>query len=157
MSLSKPIIELMDEKILQLERYNEVTSKIIYENIDEVGDLIAERDKILAKMEGISAEVKMYVSEQSIERQDKINALLKFDEISDLSEDLSELQEKILRVKALREQIIENDKAAFGRIKKERDELKSKLEKAAKSKQVSEYFSQTAVDLTKGEKFNISN
>lgn len=155
--MSKPIIELMDEKILQLERYNEVTSKIIYENIDEVGDLIAERDKILAKMEGISAEVKMYVSEQSIERQDKINALLKFDEISDLSEDLSELQEKILRVKALREQIIENDKAAFGRIKKERDELKSKLEKAAKSKQVSEYFSQTAVDLTKGEKFNISN
>lgn len=157
MSLSKPIIELMDEKILQLERYNEVTSKIIYENIDEVGDLIAERDKILAKMEGISAEVKMYVSEQSIERQDKINALLKFDAISDLSEDLSELQEKILKVKALREQIIENDKAAFGRIKKEHDELKSKLEKAAKSKQVSEYFSQTAVDLTKGEKFNISN
>lgn len=149
----------MDDKIHQLEHYNEITSRIITEDsIDGVGDLIAERQQILTNMDGISVAVKQYVSEQSIERMDKINALLRFEQIDDLNGDLMQLQGKIKRVQELREEIKRNDKKAYDRLAKQRDEIKSKLDEAAKSKQVADYCSSSnAADVSKGRKLNISN
>ncbi len=149
----------MDDKIHQLEHYNEITSRIITEDsIDGVGDLIAERQQILTNMDGISVAVKQYVSEQSIERMDKINALLRFEQIDDLNGDLMQLQDKIKRVQELREEIKRNDKKAYDRLAKQRDEIKSKLDEAAKSKQVADYCSSSnAADVSKGRKLNISN
>lgn len=155
--MNRTIIELMDDKIHQLEHYNEITSQIINEDIDGVGELIDERQRILTNMEGISVSVKQYVSEQSIERMDKINALLRFEDIGDLNGEMLELQQKIKRIQKLREEIKTNDQKAFARIRQERDDLKSKLDNAGKSKQVADYFSQSAVDVTKGSKLNISN
>ena len=60
----------------QLERYNEVTTQIISEDIDSVGELLDERQQIIAAMDGISLDIKQFVNDQSIERRDKINALL---------------------------------------------------------------------------------
>lgn len=149
----------MDDKIHQLEHYNEITSRIITEDsIDGVGDLIEERQQILTNMDGISVAVKQYVSEQSIERMDKINALLRFEQIDDLNGDLMQLQDKIKRVQELREEIKNNDKKAYDRLAKQRDEIKSKLDEAAKSKQVADYCSSSnAADVSKGRKLNISN
>ncbi len=149
----------MDDKIHQLEHYNEITSRIITEDsIDGVGDLIEERQQILTNMDGISVAVKQYVSEQSIERMDKINALLRFEQIDDLNGDLMQLQDKINRVQELREEIKNNDKKAYDRLAKKRDEIKQKLDEAAKSKQVADYCSSSnAADVSKGRKLNISN
>lgn len=149
----------MDDKIHQLEHYNEITSQIITEDsIDGVGDLIAERQQILTNMDGISVAVKQYVSEQTIERMDKINALLRFEQIEDLNGDLMQLQDKIKRVQELREEIKRNDKKAYDRLAKQRDEIKLKLDEAAKSKQVADYCSSSnAADVSKGRKLNISN
>lgn len=149
----------MDDKIHQLEHYNEITSRIITEDsIDGVGDLIEERQQILTNMDGISVAVKQYVSEQSIERMDKINALLRFEQIGDLNGDLMQLQDKIKRVQELREEIKNNDKKAYDRLAKQRDEIKQKLDEAAKSKQVADYCSSSnAADVSKGRKLNISN
>lgn len=149
----------MDDKIHQLEHYNEITSQIITEDsIDGVGDLIAERQQILTNMDGISVAVKQYVSEQTIERMDKINALLRFEQIEDLNGDLMQLQDKIKRVQELREEIKRNDKKAYDRLAKQRDEIKVKLDEAAKSKQVADYCSSSnAADVSKGRKLNISN
>lgn len=157
--MNRTIIELMDDKIHQLEHYNEITSQIITEDsIDGVGDLIEERQQILTNMDGISVAVKQYVSEQSIERMDKINALLRFEQIDDLNGDLMQLQDKIKRVQELREEIKRNDKKAYDRLAKQRDEIKLKLDEAAKSKQVADYFSSSnAADVSKGRKLNISN
>lgn len=157
--LNRTIIELMDDKIHQLEHYNEITSRIITEDsIDGVGDLIEERQQILTNMDGISVAVKQYVSEQSIERMDKINALLRFEQIDDLNGDLMQLQDKIKRVQELREEIKNNDKKAYDRLAKQRDEIKQKLDEAAKSKQVADYCSSSnAADVSKGRKLNISN
>lgn len=157
--MNRTIIELMDDKIHQLEHYNEITSRIITEDsIDGVGDLIEERQQILTNMDGISVAVKQYVSEQSIERMDKINALLRFEQIEDLNGDLMQLQDKIKRVQELREEIKSNDKKAYDRLAKQRDEIKLKLDEAAKSKQVADYFSSSnAADVSKGRKLNISN
>ncbi len=149
----------MDDKIHQLEHYNEITSRIITEDsIDGVGYLIEERQQILTNMDGISVAVKQYVSEQSIERMDKINALLRFEQIDDLNGDLMQLQDKIKRVQELREEIKNNDKKAYDRLAKKRDEIKQKLDEAAKSKQVADYCSSSnAADVSKGRKLNISN
>lgn len=147
----------MDDKIKQLERYNEVTTQIISEDIDSVGELLDERQQIIAAMDGISLDIKQFVNDQSIERRDKINALLNFEDIGELNGELQLLQEKIKRVQALRSEIMSNDTIAFNRIKKERDDLKAKLENAAKSKQVVDYFSQTSVDVTKGARLNLKN
>ena len=157
--LNRTIIELMDDKIHQLEHYNEITSQIITEDsIDGVGDLIAERQQILTNMDGISVAVKQYVSEQSIERMDKINALLRFEQIEDLNGDLMQLQDKIKRIQELREEIKRNDKKAYDRLAKKRNEIKVKLDEAAKSKQVADYCSSSnAADVSKGRKLNISN
>ena len=155
--MSKPIIDLMDDKIKQLERYNEVTTQIISEDIDSVGELLDERQQIIAAMDGISLDIKQFVNDQSIERRDKINALLNFEDIGELNGELQLLQEKIKRVQALRSEIKSNDTIAYNRIKKERDDLKAKLENAAKSKQVVDYFSQTSVDVTKGARLNLKN
>ena len=157
--MNRTIIELMDDKIHQLEHYNEITSQIITEDsIDGVGDLIAERQQILTNMDGISVAVKQYVSEQTIERMDKINALLRFEQIEDLNGDLMQLQDKIKRVQELREEIKRNDKKAYDRLAKQRDEIKLKLDEAAKSKQVADYCSSSnAANVSKGRKLNISN
>ncbi|MBQ8780920.1 MAG: hypothetical protein IJZ72_04550 [Oscillospiraceae bacterium] len=155
--MNKPIIDLMDDKISQLERYNEVTAQIISEDIDSVGDLIAERQRIITAMDGISMDIKEFISNQSIERRDTLDRLMHFEEIGELNGEMLEVQDKIRRIKALREEIMRNDDRAMGRLRKERDELKAKLEGTAKSKQVVNYFSQSTVDVTKGSRFNTSN
>lgn len=155
--MNRPIIDLMDDKISQLERYNEVTTQIISEDIDSVGDLIEERQRIITAMDGISVDIKEFINSQSIERKDTLNKLMRFEEIGQLNGEMLELQDKIRRVKALREEIMKNDRQAVNRLVRERDELKEKLEGAAKSKQVVNYFSQSAVDITKGSRFNVSN
>ncbi|MGN0602965.1 MAG: hypothetical protein ACI4I2_03220 [Oscillospiraceae bacterium] len=157
--MNRTIIELMDDKIHQLEHYNEITSRIITEDsIDGVGDLIEERQQILTNMDGISVAVKQYVSEQSIERMDKINALMRFEEIEDLNGEMLQLQDKIKRVQELREEINRNDKKAYERLERKRNEIKAKLDEAAKSKQVADYCSSSnSANVSKGRKLNISN
>ena len=157
--MNRTIIELMDDKIHQLEHYNEITSRIITEDsIDGVGDLIEERQQILTNMDGISVAVKQYVSEQSIERMDKINAIMRFEEIEDLNGEMLQLQDKIKRVQELREEINRNDKKAYERLARQRDEIKLKLDEAAKSKQVADYCSSSnSANVSKGRKLNISN
>lgn len=157
--MNRTIIELMDDKIHQLEHYNEITSRIITEDsIDGVGDLIEERQQILTNMDGISVAVKQYVSEQSIERMDKINALMRFEEIEDLNGEMLQLQDKIKRVQELREEINRNNKKAYERLERKRNEIKAKLDEAAKSKQVADYCSSSnSANVSKGRKLNISN
>lgn len=154
---NKPLIDLMDRKIHEMERYSEITNRMLYEDIDGVGELLAERQSIITAMDGISLDIKQYINEQSIEHQDKLNKLMKFEDIGGLNGELLELQEKIGHVHKLREKILEDDAAAYDRLEKMREELRDKLEQSAKGKQVINYFSSTSTNINKGKKLNISN
>lgn len=154
---NKPLIDLMDRKIHEMERYSEVTNRMLYEDIDGVGELLAERQSIITAMDGISLDIKQYINEQSIEHQDRLNKLMKFEDIGGLNGELLELQEKIGHVRKLREKILEDDAAAYDRLEKMREELRDKLEQSAKGKQVINYFSSTSTNINKGKKLNISN
>lgn len=154
---SKPLLNLVDRKIHEMERYSEITNRMLYEDIDGVGELLAERQSIITAMDGISLDIKQYISEQSMEHQDKLNKLMKFEDIGVLNGELLELQEKIDHVRELKEKILKDDAAAYDRFEKMRDELREKLEQSAKGKQVINYFSGTNTNINKGKKLNISN
>ena len=154
---NKPLLNLVDRKIHEMERYSEITNQMLYEDVDGVGELLEERQSIITAMDGISLDIKQYISEQSIEHQDKLNKLMKFEDIGGLNDELLELQEKIGRVRELREKILKDDAAAYDRFEKMRDELRDKLEQSAKGKQVINYFSNTSTNVNKGKKLNISN
>ena len=66
--MDNKLLDLADKKIEQMEHFNDITSKIIYEDIDGVGELIENRQEIITALDGISAEIRQYVSDQSIER-----------------------------------------------------------------------------------------
>ncbi len=149
--------ELVDLKIEQLRHYNEITSRIIYEDIDGVGELIERRQEIVTAVDGISMEMKALINQQSIERKDTINALLSFEEISGLTGAMAELAEKIAKLRKVTDEAIANERAAQEKLTKVRDEIYSELSKSAKGKKLVNYFGATAVDVTKGSKFNQTN
>lgn len=151
------LLGLVDKKIEQLRHYNEITSRIIYEDIDGVGDLIEKRQEIVTAVDGISMEMRSLINEQSIERKDTINALLCFEEISGLSGAMLELSDKIRELKKVTEDVKKTDKMAVERLEGMRDELYGELTKSAKGKKVVNYFGATAVDINKGSKFNAAH
>lgn len=154
---NKPLLNLVDEKIREMERYSEITNRMLYEDIDGVGELIEERQSIITVMDGISLDIKQFISEQSIEHQDKLNKLMKFEDIDGLNGELLELQEKIGRMNEIKAKIIETDEAAYNRLEVMRDEIWEQLEQSAKGKKVVNYFSKTAINVNKGKRLNISN
>lgn len=151
------LLVLVDKKIEQLRHYNDITSRIIYEDIDGVGELIEKRQEIVTQVDGISMEMRQLINSQSIERKDTINALFCFEEISGLSGSMLKLSEKIKELKELTEDVKKNDRIAVERLEGMRDELYSELTKSAKGKKVVNYFGATAVDVNKGRKFNAAH
>ncbi len=154
---NKPLLNLVDKKIREMERYSEITNRMLYEDVDGVGELIAERQSIITTMDGISLDIKKFISEQSIEQQDTLNKLMRFEDIGELNGELLELQEKIAQVNQLKEKIIERDSAAINHLSEMRDEMREKLEQSAKGKKVIDYFSKTNINVNKGKRLNVSN
>ena len=150
---NKPLISLVDKKIREMERYSEITNRMLYEDIDGVGELIEERQSIITTMDGISLDIKKFISELTIEQQNTLNKLMKFEDIGELNGELLELQDKIAQVNQLREQIIEKDSAAINRL----GEMREKLEQSAKGKKVIDYFSKTNINVNKGKRLNVSH
>ena len=107
------LLGLVDKKIEQLRHYNDITSRIIYEDIDGVGDLIRQRQDIVTAVDGISMEMRSLINTQSIERKDTINALLSFKEIEGLSGSMLELSKKIGELKELTDSIKKNDRCVM--------------------------------------------
>lgn len=155
--MNKPLIGLVDRKIQEMERYKEITNRMVYEDIDGVEELMGECQKIITVMDGISVDIKQYINEQSVERKEKLERLMNFEDIGALNGELLELQEKIKRTNELRLQIIESNNAAYNHLSEMKDELREKMEESAKGKQVINYFAGTNTNVNKGKKLNISN
>lgn len=151
------LLSLADKKIEQMEHFNDITSKIIYEDIDGVGELIENRQEIITALDGISAEMRQYVSEQSIDRQMAINKVLQSEDINNLTGELLELQGKIKVMAELKDEINRNDKKAVDRLKQLRDEAYEGLKNSMKSKQTINYYSPNSGGaLLNGSKLNIT-
>ncbi len=153
----KKIITLMDDKIKQLERYNEITEKMITDEFDNFGELIDIRQDIITNIDGISLDIKQYVNEKNIEQQNVINNAFNFKIIAEVNSEIYLLQEKIRETNRIKSKIKENDDKAISRVKSKQDELKEEFESGFKTKQVIDYFATTSTDMSKGAKLNLKN
>ena len=155
--MNDDILSLMDKKIEQAERYREISNKMIYEDIDGVNEMLDRRQELITQIDGISAEIKAYVNSQSVEKRDVLNNLLLFREVGELSGELLELQEKLMRYKEVKKQINEADRKIYKHIKEMQNELAAEMVRSNRSKQVIDYFKTTSIDVDGGSKFNMSN
>ena len=155
--MDKKLTELLDKRIEQAERYHEISSKMIYEDIDGVTEMLDRREKLIAKIDGISAEIKSYVNAQSVERKELLEDMFSFKEVGELSGELLEIQERLLKYKEIKHKINEADKEIYKHLKQMQNELAAEMNKSNRSKQVIDYFSQTSIDVNKGRKLNTSN
>lgn len=155
--MNDDILSLMDKKIEQAERYREISNKMIYEDIDGVNEMLDRRQELITQIDGISAEIKAYVNSQSVEKRDVLNNMLSFREVGELSGELLELQEKLMRYKEVKKQINEADKKIYKHIKEMQNELATEMARSNRSKQVIDYFKTTSIDVEGGSKFNMSN
>ncbi len=155
--MNDDILSLMDKKIEQAERYREISNKMIYEDIDGVNEMLDRRQELITQIDGISAEIKAYVNSQSVEKRDVLNNMLSFREVGELSGELLELQEKLMRYKEVKKQINEADRKIYKHIKEMQNELAAEMVRSNRSKQVIDYFKTTSIDVDGGSKFNMSN
>lgn len=155
--MNDDILSLMDKKIEQAERYREISNKMIYEDIDGVNEMLDRRQELITQIDGISAEIKAYVNSQSVEKRDVLNNMLSFREVGELSGELLELQEKLMRYKEVKKQINEADRKICKHIKEMQNELAAEMVRSNRSKQVIDYFKTTSIDVEGGSKFNMSN
>lgn len=155
--MNDDILSLMDKKIEQAERYREISNKMIYEDIDGVNEMLDRRQELITQIDGISAEIKAYVNSQSVEKRDVLNNMLSFREVGELSGELLELQEKLMRYKEVKKQINEADRKICKHIKEMQNELAAEMVRSNRSKQVIDYFKTTSIDVDGGSKFNMSN
>lgn len=155
--MNDDILSLMDKKIEQAERYREISNKMIYEDIDGVNEMLDRRQELITQIDGISAEIKAYVNSQSVEKRDVLNNMLSFREVGELSGELLELQDKLMRYKEVKKQINEADRKICKHIKEMQNELAAEMVRSNRSKQVIDYFKTTSIDVDGGSKFNMSN
>lgn len=155
--MDKKLTELLDKRIEQAERYHEISSKMVYEDIDGVTEMLDRREKLIAKIDGISSEIKSYINSQSVERRELLDDLFSFREVGELSGELLEIQERLLQYKEIKHKINEADKEIYKHLKQMQNELAAEMNKSNRSKQVIDYFSQTSIDVNKGRKLNTSN
>ncbi len=155
--MNDDILSLMDKKIEQAERYREISNKMIYEDIDGVNEMLDRRQELITQIDGISAEIKAYVNSQSVEKRDVLNNMLSFREVGELSGEMLELQEKLMRYKEVKKQINEADRKIYKHIKEMQNELAAEMVRSNRSKQVIDYFKTTSIDVDGGSKFNMSN
>ena len=130
---------------------------MIYEDIDGVTEMLDRREKLIAKIDGISSEIKSYVNAQSVERKELLEDMFSFKEVGELSGELLEIQERLLKYKEIKHKINEADKEIYKHLKQMQNELAAEMNKSNRSKQVIDYFSQTSIDVNKGRKLNTSN
>ena len=155
--MNDDILSLMDKKIEQAESYREISNKMIYEDIDGVNEMLDRRQELITQIDGISAEIKAYVNSQSVEKRDVLNNMLSFREVGELSGEMLELQEKLMRYKEVKKQINEADRKIYKHIKEMQNELAAEMVRSNRSKQVIDYFKTTSIDVDGGSKFNMSN
>ena len=149
----KVLIELVSDKIEQLERFREVTSRMICEDFDNIEQLMDERDGIIRAADAISADIKQYVNSQPAEIQKTLTETFRLKN----RKEHPELYKVIDRMERLKLELKELDEQALSRLKKLQKDLLNEMSETKKTKQVTDYFSQTGIDLSKGSNLNVKN
>jgi hypothetical protein len=145
------LIRLLNEKIQLLERYEQATLRLVYEDIYSFGDILSDRQILVPLYEKVNRAIAKAVAGQAEEIRPELEAIIAGKSESEIAPEAAMLTGKI---NTLHTNINKNDKLAFSRVKKERDDIVEKIESTQKSEQVIKYVSASTYDVSRGAKFN---
>jgi hypothetical protein len=145
------LIRLLNEKIQLLERYEQATLRLVYEDIYSFGDILSDRQILVPLYEKVNHSIKKAVATQPAEIRPELEAIIAGKSESEIAPEAAML---IGKINTLHTNINKNDKLAFSRVKKEREDIVEKIESTQKSEQVIKYVSASTYDVSRGAKFN---
>jgi hypothetical protein len=143
---------LLNEKIQILERYEQATLRMVYEDIYSFGDILSDRGLLVPLYEEVGRSIKKAVAALPEEQKAEAEALISGEKTE--SESLPGVAILTSKISKLMQSISKNDKLAVSRVKKEREDIIGKIEKTQKSEPVIKYVSASSYDVARGAKFN---
>lgn len=153
MSYISKLVGILDEKILLLEKYNEITDRMSGSELDTLAELIAERQLIIPKVDGKSAEIQEIVSNQSESVQKLLKEILSFKKIN-CKEPYTDLQTKAEELEKTLISISYKEKSVVTRFDILKKNLEEEMLKSNKSRQVIDYCNAFTVVNFNGNNFN---
>ena len=149
------LCRLIDTKIKLLKSYEDITIRLITDDIEKLDMLIDVRQGLLENYNKATAEINSIVARQSSGVQEKLNAMLRYKEIDEASAPFIDLNEKLLALKAVINSINQNEKTVSARLNGYRQDLINEMLKLNKSKKVIDYFDTTTnSDIFHGKEFD---
>jgi hypothetical protein len=145
------LIRLLNEKIQLLERYEQATLRLVYEDIYSFGDILNDRQILVPLYENVNNSIGKVVAAQPENIRPELEAIVSGKSESEIAPEAAML---IGKINTLHTSINKNDKLAFSRVKKEREDIVEKIESTQKSEQVIKYVSASTYDVSRGAKFN---
>jgi len=146
---------LIDTKIKLLKSYEDITIRLITDDIERLDMLIDVRQGLLEDYNKATAEINSIVARQSSGVREKLNAMLRYKEIDEASAPFIDLNEKLLALKAVINSINQNEKTVSARLNGYRQDLINEMLKLNKSKKVIDYFDTTTnSDIFHGKEFD---
>jgi hypothetical protein len=143
---------LLNEKIQVLERYEQATLRMVYEDIYSFGDILSDRQILVPRYEELGQAIKKAIAALPEAEKAETEALISGEKTD--SETLPEIAILASKINKLHQNISKNDKLAESRVKKEREDIIGMIENTQKSEQVVKYVSASSYDVAKGAKFN---
>ncbi len=153
MSYISKLVGILDEKILLLEKYDEITDRMSGSELDALAELIAERQLIIPKVDRKSAEIQEIVSNQLESVQTVLKEILSFKKIN-CNAIYNDLQNKAEALEKTLISISYKEKSVVTRFDTLKKNLEEEMLKSNKSRQVIDYCNAFTVVDFNGNSFN---
>lgn len=128
----------LESKIDQLTIYREITKKMASSDLDEISELIAQRQMIINTVDGFSNEIKNIINIQDNTDKQLLASCFAFKKPT-LPTELGVIYIKINKLEEILIGISKDERKATMQIENIQDELADEMQKSNKSKQVIDY------------------
>ena len=132
------IIKYIDQKIVLLNKFREITSKITGSDFDSLAGFIAERQVVINDIDNKTEKIKKVIAEQTDDIAGIINQLIRFEKI-ECSQEFIPLKKKSEELENLLIQISEEEKSVLEKMENLKKELEIDMLKSNKSRKVLDY------------------
>ena len=147
------ITKYIDQKIVLLNKFRKITSKIADSDFDSLAGLIAERQVVINDIDNKTEMIKKIIAEQAGEVSVILNKLIRFEKV-DCSNEYKPVAEKSAELEKLLIQISEEEKAVRLKMENVKKDLEEDMLKSNKSKKVLDYFNSFVGNASSGNTFN---
>ena len=147
------ITKYIDQKIVLLNKFREITSKIADSDFDSLAGLIAERQVVINDIDNKTEMIKKIIAEQTDEVSGILSQLIRFEKTECASE-YKPVAEKSAELEKILIQISEEEKAVHQKMENVKKGLEEDMLKSNKSRKVLNYFNSFVGNASSGNTFN---